>query len=80
MTSQLATIVRELETKLTAINKALDALREVDGDIDIETVETSIPEPTKTRKKFSAETRRKMRLSQLARYKRARAEANKVPF
>jgi hypothetical protein len=84
MTSQLANIVGELETKLKAIDTALDALRDVDGETAGPSALVSIPATASTtepgRKKFSAATRRKMKAAQLARYARARAGAEKVPF
>jgi len=76
MTSQIASIIRELEHRRTAIVKALDALAEIDGAT---TEPATITEPGTGRKgkKRSAATRKRMRDSALARYARLK---NEVPF
>ena len=81
MTSQWAIIIRELERKVTVIDRALEALRGIDG-IESPDAEASIEKPASFRKgkKRSAATRRKMKAAQRARWKRIRAEADKVSF
>jgi hypothetical protein len=72
-------VSKKLETKLTAIDRALLALRDIDGTESPETTAGPIEKPasTRQRRKMSAATRRKMRLSAIARYARLKGE---VPF
>ena len=79
MTNKLAIIIRELEQKVRAIDRALIALRSIVGT---ESPEAGIEKPVSTRhgKKRSAAQRRKMAESQRLRWKRIRAEADRVPF
>jgi hypothetical protein len=79
MTSQLAIIIREREQKVTAIEWALEALRGIDGT-GLPDVPTEKLASTRKGQKRSAATRRKMKASQQARWKRIRAEADKVPL
>jgi hypothetical protein len=80
MTSQIASIIRELEHRKAAIVKALDALAEIDGGTAGPSASDSIPASGRNGRRRSAATRRKMRLAALARYASKRAEADKVSF
>ncbi len=83
MTEGFASIIRELEQRRTAIDKALMALREVDGVATPGTTEpASIAKPASTRKgrKRSAAVRKRMKEGQRLRWERLRAEADRVPF
>jgi hypothetical protein len=78
LTSQFTSIIRELEQKLKAIETALEALSVIDDTTPPDWVTGTKPasaSPAKPRKRFSAETRRKMAESQRLRYKKARGEA-----
>lgn len=79
MTEGFASIVNQLERQKVAIERALAALREVEGiaaparAADVQP--TAAPKaPTRQRKKFSAAARRKMALAQKARWAKIKGE------
>ena len=76
MTEGLTSIVKQLERQRTAIERALVALREVDATATAAQVEPAATSeaPARRRKKFSAASRRKMALSQKARWAKIKGE------
>ena len=78
MTSQIASIIRELEKRKAALETALEALAEIDGAV----TEPAIEKPATGRKgkKRTEAQRRKMAEGQRLRWERIRAEADRVPF
>jgi hypothetical protein len=81
LTGQFNGIIRELEQQAKAIDRALSALREIDG-AGTEPATASIEKPATGRKgkKRTAAQRRKMAEGQRERWRRIRAEADRVPF
>jgi hypothetical protein len=89
LTGQFTGIIRELEKQKAAIDRALEALRELYG-LDTGwtfytpfSISHSMPEPavmSRKEKKRSAAQRRKMAEGQRLRWERIRAEADRVPF
>jgi hypothetical protein len=78
MTEGFASIIAQLEQQKTAIERALTALREVEG-IETPTPVASAPEArTGTRKKFSAASRKKMALAQKARWAKIKGKSEPV--
>ena len=78
MTSQIASIIRELEQRKATLEKAIKALMEIDG-ASTEPASASIEKPPSTRKgkKRSAATRKRMRDAQRKRWAHLKGE---VPF
>ena len=78
MTDQLASIIKSLEQQKTAIDRALSALREVDGIAASDTTASaSIAKPASARKgkKRSAAVRKRMKEAQLLRWAKIRGES-----
>jgi hypothetical protein len=80
MADLISTMIRELERQKTTIDQVLDVLRERDEDQAGPSASVSIPASSRKGQKRSAAVRKKMRGAALARYARARAEADRVPF
>jgi hypothetical protein len=80
MTSQIASIIRELEQRKAVLEKALEALAAIDGTTAGPSASVSIPATGRKGKKRSAATRKRMRDAQRARWAAIRAEADRVPF
>jgi hypothetical protein len=82
MTEVLSGIIDQLERQKTAIERALTALRQIEG-IAAPATATEIESPTAaatlTRRKFSAASRRKMALAQKARWARIKGEIEQPP-
>jgi hypothetical protein len=79
MMDGFASIITQLERRKTAIDRALTALRDVEG-IETPAPVVSAPEaPTGKRKQFSAASRRKMALAQKARWAKIKGESEPVP-
>jgi hypothetical protein len=85
LTSQFEnSIIRELERRKAAINKALDALREIDDDVPEWVVSSRVPSSTSAAtdesasgrkgKKRSAAVRKKMAEAQRARWRKIKGE------
>jgi hypothetical protein len=74
--SDFTTIISDLERQKTALDTAIAALRELNGDVpDWVTGSSTAASPAKKpRKQFSAETRKRMREAQQLRHARARGE------
>jgi hypothetical protein len=80
MTEGFASIITQLERQRTAIERALTALREIDGiaapATATEVEPPATPEaPIRKRKKFSAAARRKMGLAQKERWAKIKGES-----
>lgn len=76
MTDSLNGIIKQLERQKTAIERALRALREVDGPATTAKDE-GVPapgSPIRKRRKFGAASRRKMALAQKARWAKIKGE------
>jgi hypothetical protein len=69
MTVGLSGIIQHLERQKTAIERALIALRQIEG---IATPATEVP--ARKRRRFSAASRRKMALAQKARWAKIKSE------
>jgi hypothetical protein len=80
MTDLISAAIRELQHRKAALEKALEALREMDGDTGGPSASVSIPATGRKGKKRSAAVRKRMREAQRARWERIRAEADRVPF
>jgi hypothetical protein len=79
MEDVLSDIIDQLERQKTAIERALTALRQIEGiAVPANTVEVNLPAtaeaPTLKRRKFSAVSRRKMALAQKARWAKIKGE------
>lgn len=78
MTVGLSGIIQHLEHQKTAIERALAALRQIEGIATPATAEVISPAvaeaPTRKRRKFTAASRRKMALAQKARWAKIKGE------
>jgi hypothetical protein len=83
MTEGFASIITLLENRKSAIDRALVALRDVDGmaaPATTSAVEPATPEaPTQKRKRRSAAVRRRMQEAQRLRWARIRGESEPAP-
>ena len=81
MTDSLNGIINQLERQKTAIDRALAALREVDGPATTAQDErvTEPEAPVRKPRKFSAASRRKMALAQKARWANIKGDIEPPP-